>query len=104
MPIVLVDADGSILDRLKGLLAVAVSVDMLTMDVDVPNDVLKNRERDEARAVLGFGEKAATPKWEEEVSKNDLVPRPILHNRVTVDLMGEICVAEMDRASRIRLT
>ena len=63
---------------------------MLTMDVDVPNDVLENRERDEARTVLGFGEKAATPMWEEEGSKNDLVPRPILHNRATVDLMGEI--------------
>ena len=45
---VLVDADdGSILDRLKGLLA--ASVDML---------------------------KAATPMWEEDV-KSDLVPRPI---------------------------
>ena len=62
------------------------------MDVDVPNDVLGNRERDEARTVLGFGEKAATPMWEEEGSKNDLVPRPILHNRATVDLMGEIFV------------
>ena len=63
------------------------------MDVDVPaNDVLENRERDEARTVLGFGEKAATPMWEEEGSKNDLVPRPILHNRATVDLMGEAIV------------
>ena len=61
---VLVDAaDGSILDRLKGLL-LAVSVDIL---------------------------KAATPMWEEDV-KSDLVPRPI-HNRAAVDLMGEICVA-----------
>lgn len=68
------------------------------MDVDVPNDVLENRERGEARTVLAFGEKAATPMWEEKGSKNDLVPRPILHNRATVDLMGEICVAGMDRA------
>ena len=87
---VLVDAaDGSILDRLKGLLAVApVSVDiLLTMDVDVLNDVLENRERDEASTALGFGEKAATPMWEEDVKRDLLVPRP-MHNRATVDLMG----------------
>ena len=70
---VLVDADdGSILDRLKGLLLTA-SVDML---------------------------KAATPMWGEDV-KSDLVPRPI-HNRAAVDLMGEISVwlTADDRSAR----